>query len=42
MTNRATLLLADGTRYDGEGLSATGTAGAASRSVAVSMVIAQR
>ncbi|HEV2737840.1 MAG TPA: glutamine-hydrolyzing carbamoyl-phosphate synthase small subunit [Candidatus Elarobacter sp.] len=26
MTNRATLLLADGTRYDGEGLSATGTA----------------
>jgi carbamoyl-phosphate synthase small subunit len=26
MTNRATLLLADGTRYDGEGLSATGVA----------------
>ena len=26
MTNRATLLLADGTRYDGEGLSATGIA----------------
>jgi len=26
MTNRATLLLADGTRFDGEGLNATGTA----------------